>query len=63
MKFCVCVLRRIALGQRRLLLLRNDAIQLHQRMPASVVSSRLTLDRSAIGDAEQADGRAYSGKF
>src|SRR6266481_6802289 len=60
-KFCKRVLRGIALGQCRLLLLQEmTEIQLH-RTNAGLGGEFAAhcLDRSAIGDAEQADGRAY----
>jgi len=64
-KFRKRVLRRIALSQFRLLLLQEmTEIQLH-RTNAGLGGEFAAhgLDRSAIGDAEQADGRAYQRKI
>src|SRR5438874_2291253 len=64
-KFCVCVLRGIALSQRRLLLLQEiTEIRLH---PANAGISGESAARrfhgAAVGDAEQTDGSAQKRKI
>ncbi len=64
-KFCKRVLRGIAFGQCRLLVLQYiTEIRLH-RANAGVTGEFAAhrLDRAAVGDAEQADGCAYQRKI